>query len=161
MVQDASKEFYVQICDDVFKEYSNHSIMRYSLELVYSFIVNFSDKPDPNIQEFINTKSFHNMKYELKTLKFVHFIFYLAILYVFVIIGPKLFMNLFLYFVDKLLYLFFIVLIIEGVANLYMDLNIDIVSTTRNLFSFLPINFAGQFIIDLVKTFIGTFIGEK
>jgi hypothetical protein len=151
MVDDDKKEFYMQICEDAFKDYSNHTIMKYSLELIYSFFVYNERSRDINLEKFIQTKSFANIKFELKTLKFIHFAFYLIVLYFLIICAPRLILDICLYFVDKLLFLFFIILLAEGVANLYMDVNIDVMGLTKKLYSFLPINFASGIFLDFLK----------
>lgn len=152
MVEEDKKELYMSLCDNVFKNYSNHTIMRYSIEIFYS-LFNSKEPSQEEIKAFILTKSFSKMNYDLKILKQVHFIFYLIVLYLLVVYLPKLLIKFIMFFVDKILYVFFIILIFESVLNIYMDFDVDILKILLFIYSYLPIysiGEVGKFIINKI-----------
>ncbi len=143
MVEEDKQDLYMSLCNSVFKNYSNHTIMRYSIEVFYSIF--YSQEPNlEEIKAYILSKRFSTMNYEMKILKQVHFIFYLIILYLLVIDLPKLLIKFIMFFVDKILLVFFIILIFESVLNIFMDFDVDIMKILLFIYSYLPINSIGE-----------------
>ena len=151
LVKEELTELYILLCESTFKDYSNHTIMKYSLDILYSIFTseNFSEFEKDRLSIFISTTNFSNMKYELKVLKSVHLVFYMMVLYALVIYLPKFLINLLLYIIDKLLFVLFLVLVSEAVLNLYMDLQIDLILVVKMIYSYLPLNWAGGWLLNI------------
>ncbi len=151
LVKEENKELYILLCESTFKDYSHHTIMKYSIDFLYSIFTseNFSESERFRLSLFIFTNNFSNMKYELKVLKSVHLIFYMMVLYALVIYLPKFLISLLLFIIDKLLCVLFLVLVSEAVLNLYMDLRIDLIWVMKMIYGYLPLNWAGGWLYNI------------
>ena len=148
-------EFYSQLCHGVFKDYSNNLLMKYSIELFYSNIFDDQIELSPyernEIQKFADKLNPIETKNNLRILKFVHFIFYLLNLYMTVVQIPKILIDILLYFLDKLQYIFLIIFILEGILNAYFDYNFNLMGSIFKLFSYLPFNYFNGIIENFFK----------
>lgn len=145
MVNNEIKELYTVLCNDVFRDYSDHSVLKYSLDIVYSLIINLdlSEQEYNGLKFFIKNTNYYNMKFELKALKIVHFAFYMLVLYIVIILLPRMLIDLLLYLFDKLLLIVFGVLIMEAVLNMYLDVNVDILRILQKLGNYFPLRLFG------------------
>ena len=137
------KEIYAMLCESTFKDYSNHYIMRYSLDLVYSLIskTRFSPHDLEDLKSFLHKTTISKMKSELYILKTVHLGFYLLLLYFLVIKFPKIVIDIVLYFFDKLLIIIFLILVAEIILNMYLDIHFDLFKMLRLVYDYLPFDY--------------------
>jgi hypothetical protein len=158
MVQN-NKEFYSDLCRDVFKEFSSHSIMKYSIEYVYLYYnnnqIDFTIDEINEIKIFVEKLSPIEANINFRFLKFIHFGLYMLVLYLAVVYIPNILISIFVYFIDKLQYIFFVILIIEGILNIYIDLNLNMLGWLTKLSSYLPINFFTGLFFNLLKELLG------
>lgn len=153
LVKDTSKELYKELCHGVFKDFNNHSIMKYSLNSVYTIMGanSFDDYQIMKMRKKLNTTNYSSLKAEFRTLQIVHLVFYFFILYLVVLWIPGIIINLLSFFMNKFMFLVFILLLVEGFANLYMDLNVDIFRIMRSGFNYLPTGFIFGSLKSIIK----------
>lgn len=169
MVNEEVKELFSSLCSDVFKDYSGsggNSIMRHSLDLIYSFIINpdlllDDEKEYEKMKAFIKDAGYYSIRFEMKLLKIVHFAFYLVILYLFVIWFPRMIIDLVVYLLDKIFIIMFIVLILEAIFNLYLDLNIDVLKIIYKFTNFIPLNLVGGVLLNIIRDAGGLFFNRN
>jgi hypothetical protein len=140
---DERKKVYSDLCNSTFKEYSNHSIIKYSINTIYSLIskTELSDEEREDLANFVQTTPINKMKKELYILKFVFLSFYLMILYYLVLILPRILINILLFFLDKLLVFIFFIRVVEVLLNMYMDINLDLMEVYDWLYNYIHIPF--------------------
>ncbi len=135
-------EFFKSMCEDVFKDYSKHSIMKHSLFLFYSIISDI--KGDLNehsrLKYEINRMNVYSMKIEFKTLKLFHLVFYLLTLYLLIMSIPRTLLDIVYYFLYKIPVIFFIFFLIEAILYIYLDINIDILKLFSICYNYIPFN---------------------
>jgi hypothetical protein len=163
MVEEELKPMYFELCNDVFKDYSKHSLMKYSLEFIYSMFVNInlSEREYTMMKQFINTSSVYSMRIEMKTLKLVHITFYFLVLFIAIVCLPRILVELLFYLIDKVLVIFFVILIVEAVLNLYMDMNLDIMKLIKGLVNYIPINMIGGVLFKIFEYAARMGIGDQ
>jgi hypothetical protein len=138
-----TKQIYSDLCNSTFKEYSNHSIMKYSINSIYSLIskTELSNEEREDLANFVHNTPISKMRKDLYILKFVFLSFYLIMLYYLVLKLPRILINILLFFIDKLLVFIFFIRVVEVLLNMYMDINLDLIEVYKWLYNYIHIPF--------------------
>ncbi len=138
-----SKEFKI-LCDDIFKDFSEHPFLKFSFGLVYNFIKpeysfeNISDERAINIIDDIEMKHLGTLKYNLRIFKFLNFIFYAINLYIIIITLPELVTNVIIFILNKCLIIIFLFFLFEGYINFYTKYEINSIKTISTYSYYIP-----------------------
>jgi hypothetical protein len=151
LVKEELKEQYTLLCESAFKDYSHHSIMKYSLDTLYYIFakVDFSEQESTRLTAYIANVNYYSMKLELKILKSIHLVFYMIVLYFLIVVLPKKLIDFILFIINKLLFVFFLILIGEAVLNLYMDLQVDLIWLIKFIYGYLPLNIIREWLFSI------------
>jgi hypothetical protein len=155
LVKEEFKEQYLMLCESTFKNYSNHSIMKYSIDILYYLFTKVELSPEENnrLKIYISNVNYYSMKLELKILKTVHLGLYSMILYFLIVVLPKKLIAIILFIINKLLFVIFLIFMAEAVLNLYMDINVDIIWLAKIIYGYLPINTIGVWLMSIFSIF--------
>jgi hypothetical protein len=160
-----SREFRY-MCEDIFRDYSEHPFLRFSFEFVYNIIKpensfrNISEERAINIIEDIETKHLGTLKHNLRIFKFLNFIFYASNLYFMLIILPELVSKIIIFILNKCLILIFIFFLVEGYFNFYTKYQINSIEAVNTFSNYIPLKIIGTLIekITLIVNYIRGFI---
>lgn len=142
LVKEDMRDYYADLCRNTFVDYSNHSIMRYSLNVIYSVFItkHNSELEAKRLRKVITKTNYYSLKMELRALKFLHLIFYCLLLYILVIILPKYLIRILIAILEKIFLLIFLLLICEAFLNLYLDLGVDFLGIIHILTNYISID---------------------
>jgi len=155
------REIYLNFCNSVFKDYSKHSILKFSFGFFYP------DYPKTNkIEErelltyrnFLKEMNSYRVRMDFRILQIVHFIYYILILYTFVVSFARILLNIIIYLIDKILILLFVIMIVEGIIIIFLGLDLDIIKIIKLSINFLPFNFVGGMIFSVFDYIANIFI---
>lgn len=139
-----SKEFR-HLCKDIFKDFSDHILLKYTFNLVYELI-----KPEHVFQKMKNSEAvliieriehtyLGSLKYDLKFFKFTNFIFYVLNLYLILIVLPEFLTKFVVFLLDKCLFVIFLYFVAEGYLNFYTDIRLNTVYLISTFISYMPL----------------------
>jgi hypothetical protein len=147
------------LCDDIFKDFSEHPFLRFSFGLIYNIIKpensfeNLSEERAINIIDDIEAKHFGTLKFNLRIFKFLNFIFYAINLYIILIILPELITKIIIFILNKCLIIIFIFFLIEGYFNFYTKYEINSIKTVNTFSNYIPMKIIGM-IMEKITLFI-------
>jgi len=138
-----SKEFR-DLCNEVFKDFSDHIFLKYSFTLVYEVI-----KPERVFQTMgeeeanliikrIEQTYLGSLKYNLQFFKLTNFLFYIVNLYIIFIVLPEFLTRLIIFILDKCLFILFLFFVVEGFLNFYTNIKINTISIISTFTGYLP-----------------------
>lgn len=132
------KKFLELLCKSTFKDFSQHSIMNFSINLIYSFIdtTNLDESYRDRIGSLLNNTD--KMQRELYFLKIVHVAYCTFLLYYIVLKVPSILISIMQFLIEKFLFIIFCLLVIEIIINVFVDLNFDSIGWLRWLYSLFP-----------------------
>jgi len=158
-----SKEFK-NLCDDIFKDFSEHPFLKFSFSFVYNIIKpeysfqDFSEESAINAIDEIEAKHFGTLKYNLKIFKFLNFTFYAINLYIIILILPELLTKTIVFILNKCLLILFIFFLVEGYLNFYTKYEINTVKTVVTFWDYMPMKIFAL-IIEKITWFINLIRG--
>ena len=158
-----SKEFK-NLCDDIFKDFSEHPFLKFSFGLVYNIIKpeysfnDISEEKAINIIDEIEARHLGTLKYNLKIFKFINFLFYSINLYIIMILLPELMTKIVIFVLNKCLFLIFVFFLIEGYLNFYTSFEINSVKAVTSFSHYLPMKVI-MFLMDKFKWIINLLRG--
>ena len=146
-------ESFNHTCQNFYTDYSNHTVMKYTIN---NFIkVFYSERKYSNIkiiENIINKTELGDIQLILALIKLVFLFAYVSLLYLIIVIMPSKLVNLILSIMNKVLYVFFEFLLVEGIIRVYLNIDMDIIhfiETHRSQVSdFMPV----YYIIHLFKS---------
>jgi hypothetical protein len=152
LVEDEWQDIYKDLCSSIYKDYSGHTIMNYSLFSIYSLITDGHLNPYQieKLRKKMGRTNYYSLKIEFKILQIIHILFYFIVLYFLVVAIPKKIIYLLLYFIDKVLFIIMFVFMLEGVVNIYFDINIDILNYIKFAYTYLPIGYIYTYIRQII-----------
>ena len=115
-------------CQNFYTDYSNHTVMKYTIN---NFIkVFYSERKYSNIkiiENIINKTELGDMQLILALIKLIFLFAYVSLLYLIIVIMPSKLVNLILSIMNKVLYVFFEFLLVEGIIRVYLNIDMDII----------------------------------
>ena len=137
-------------CQNFYTDYSNHAVMKYTIS---NFIkVFYSERKYSNIkiiENIINKTELGDMQLILALIKLIFLFAYVSLLYLIIVIMPSKLVNLILSIMNKVLYVFFEFLLVEGIIRVYLNIDMDIIhfiETHRSQVSdFMPVYYIIHF----------------
>jgi hypothetical protein len=115
------------ICKEFHVDYSQHALMKSTLGKLNDLLFGKFDSADEKfISKYLDKIELHSIKYTFYIIQFIHSVIYISFLYLFVISIPNLIIKFVINIFNKLLFLIFIALLIEGVLKIYFKINTDI-----------------------------------
>jgi hypothetical protein len=143
LVDTEIKELYLDLCTNIFKDFNDHSIMKYSLHSIYSLLGanSFNEYQQEKMKKKLAVTNFSSLKIEFKFLQFVHFLFYCMVLYIFIIFIPKKMIDIIRFFFEHIVFIIFLIFVAEGVLYFYIDLKVDLLKWIKTVYDWLPIDF--------------------
>jgi hypothetical protein len=148
------REIYLNFCNDVFKDYSKHSILKFSFGFFYPDIsknVKIDERELLTYKIFLKEMNSYSVRMEFRILQIVHFIYYILILYTFFVSFARILLNIIMYLIDKILILLFFIMIVEGIIIMFLGLDLDIIKIIKLSINFLPFNFVGGIIFSVYE----------
>lgn len=146
-------ESFNHTCHNFYTDYSNHTVMKYTINKFIKVV--FSERKYSNIniiENIINKTELSHMKLILAMIKLIFLFAYVSILYLVIVLMPSKLANWTLSIMNKVLYVFFGFLFVEGIARAYLSVDIDIINFIETHHSqvcaFMPVHY----IIRLVKS---------
>jgi hypothetical protein len=148
LVSQDKVNMYSELCKEMYRDYSNHTLLRKSINIFYDFMnETYSDIKE--IEYSINSIDFYSLKNYLRLLKSTHFLIYIIFSYVIILKFPIYCINLFKYLFSKILLILFFCFIIDALAKIFLDIDID-------LFQFFNPNFyKDSTIYNVISTVVG------
>lgn len=138
-------------CHNFFIDYSNHTIMKYTINKIINTL--YSSKKYENIEiiyELIKNAEINQTKLMLSIIKLILLFGYVAILYFIIVVMPNYIANWTVSILNKILIVFFGLLFFEGIAKSYLSLNIDSIylfeKYNSSLRNWLPIKYLIKFL---------------
>jgi hypothetical protein len=145
----------MNLCKEFNTDYSTHKLMKYTLKILDDFVYNTNiesyeefDLTPKNIGEHIKHIDLNSFKFTLYATKFIHIFMYSIIIYISIVSVPNILAQLVLYFVNKILYIIFFILLVEAFMKIWFKIDSDIVTI---VFGNGPIDFLN---IPIVKQII-------
>ena len=143
-------ESFNHTCHNVYTDYSNHTVMKYTIN---NFIkVFYSERKYSNIkiiENIINKTELGDIQLILALIKLIFLFVYVSLLYLIIVIMPSKLVNLILSIMNKVLYVFFEFLLVEGIIRVYLNIDMDIIhfiETHRSQVSdFMPVYYIIHF----------------
>ena len=121
-------ESFNHTCHNFYTDYSNHTVMKYTIN---NFIkVFYSERKYSNIkiiENIINKTELGDMQLILALIKLIFLFAYVSLLYLIIVIMPSKLVNLILSIMNKVLYVFFEFLLVEGIIRVYLNIDMDII----------------------------------
>jgi hypothetical protein len=158
--EDREKEkndLFINFCNDVFKDYSKHSILTFSFGIFYSDSPKINEREIIHFKNFLNDVNIYSLRTEFRILQIMHFVYYVLILYTVVVSLTRLLINLVYYFLDKLLVIIFLIMIVEGVVIIFLGLEIDLIKIIKFTINYVPFNLLGGLIYGVMEYFAKIF----
>ena len=125
--------------------------MKYTINKIITVL--YSERKYANvnvIENIINRTELGHMKLILGISKLILLFAYVSILYLIIVLMPNKVANWTLSVMNKVLYVFFGFLFVEGIARAYLSINIDIINFIEihqgQVFAFMPIHYLLRFI---------------
>lgn len=153
LVEDEWQIVYKDLCSSIYKDYSDHTIMNYSLFSIYSLITDGHLNPY-QLEKFrakLAKTNYYSLKIEFKVLQVIHILFYFIILYFLIVVIPNKLIYFVLYFMDKGLFLILLIFMFEGIVNIYFDMNVDILSYLLFAYNYIPIGFIFTYAKEMIS----------
>lgn len=156
---------YGELCNDIFKDFSDHTFLKYSLKYIYNIIrpenafKNMSDENALRIIENIESSYLATLKSNLKIFKLFNFVFYVMLIYLIFIIFPEILTKFLINVLNKILYFLFLYFVVEGFINFYTDIRINIKNIISVILPYLPIKLFTS-ILKYIRLFV-VFILQK
>jgi len=145
----------MNLCKEFNTDYSTHKLMKYTLKILDDFVYNINigsaDEAyviPKNLGELIQQIDLKNFKFTLYATKFIHIFMYSIIIYISIVSVPNILAKLILYFLNKILYIVFFILLAEAFLKIGFKYDSDIVTI---IFGNGPIDFLN---IPIVKQII-------
>jgi hypothetical protein len=140
------------ICKEFFTDYSNHTIMRYTLDKLNKII--YGDEKneinDAYIIHHCSRMDLQTLKYVLHTIKFIHLFAYSSILYLIIITLPNIIVQVIMYIFNRVLIIIFVILLIEAFLIMYVSIDTDLLATLdKTAYSKYTQSVVIKFIIDV------------
>ena len=143
-------ESFNHTCQNFYTDYSNHTVMKYTIN---NFIkVFYSERKYSNIkiiENIINKTELGDIQLILALIKLIFLFAYVSLLYLIIVIMPSKLVNLILSIMNKVLYVFFEFLLVEGIIRVYLNIDMDIIhfiETHRSQVSdFMPVYYIIHF----------------
>ena len=158
---------YIGLCEDIFKDFSDHKFMKYSFKLIYNIIKpeymfeNISDLSANFIIDKIESDNIGSLKHNLRVFKLINFIFYLCILYLIFIVFPDFIGKIIFFIMNKCCFLLFIFFAVEGFVNFYTNFKINTLSIIENFIQLLPLHMIkyiftnSAYVIGVIRNYLG------
>ena len=144
-------ESFNHTCQNFYTDYSNHTVMKYTINKIITVL--YSERKYANvnvIENIINRTDLGHMKLILGISKLILLFAYVSILYLIIVLMPSKVANWAPSVMNKVLYVFFGFLFVEGIARAYLSINIDIINFIEThqgqVFAFMPIHYLLRFI---------------
>lgn len=126
----------LSLCKEFNMDYSTHKFMKYTLKVLDDFIYNTaSDNSDEElyldgdgIKYQVDMLDLNSFKFKLYATKFIHIFMYSIIIYISIVSIPNILAKMALYFVNKVLYVIFFVLLAEAFLKICFQVDSDIVT---------------------------------
>ena len=129
-IDDKKYESIKHICKEFFTDYSNHTIMKFTINrfnnLIYSSLND--EITEEFLDNFISNNEPHNLKYILHSIKFIHLFAYSSLLYLIIVSLPNIIAQILLYLFNRALLVIFAVLLIEAFLKIYFSVDSDVVA---------------------------------
>ena len=115
---------YSELCKEMYRDYSNHTLLKKTLNKFYE-VFKSANIDEKELEYSINNIEFNYLKNLMRILKFIHLIVYGVVIYLLIVIFPIYFLQITKYVMSKFLFVIFITFIIDAVAKIFFDVNLD------------------------------------
>lgn len=117
---------YKNLCKEVYTDYSNHTLLKQTINKLYEFVLTQNILEKREIEISIKKMDVVTLRFMMKLLKIVHFSLYGCLLYLIIVILPDMLMRFIKYLLTKVLFVVFVVFILDALFKIYFDINIDV-----------------------------------
>ena len=124
---------FVNLCNEFHSDYSTHKLMKNTLQILDNFVYSFnnesfSELDEESIKDYIQKMDMNSFKFTIYATKFIHIFMYSIIIYVLIVSVPHILAQLVLFFVNRLLYTIFFILLAEAILKICFQVDTDIVT---------------------------------
>ena len=155
---DESLDLYKKICNDHYKDYSDHYLMNHTINIFYNFMEMTSTKLlSLNSKKYMKkriSESLSSLEFNLKLHKFTHTSLYIVFIYLGIVSVPNVVFSLFIFIINKILILTFFAFTAEAMLNYLFNINLDLVQISRHCSNYINLD-----IIMNTYSFLSRFVG--
>jgi hypothetical protein len=124
---------FVNLCNEFHSDYSTHKLMKNTLHILHNFVYSFntesfSELDEESIKDYIQKMDLNSFKFTIYATKFIHIFMYSIIIYVLIVSIPHILAQLVLFFVNRILYTIFFILLVEAILKICFQVDTDIVT---------------------------------
>ena len=126
-VSDKSDDLYIGMCKEMYMDYSNHTLLKKTINKFYDFLVYQTNMDENDINLNIKKVEIPSLRMMMKLLKIVHITLYGSFLYFLIVILPLYSIKLIKYLLSKMLFVIFIMFLFDALLKIYFDMNVDLI----------------------------------